>query len=120
MNRLIIGTVTARLSPTDARTIPDDRQELVKTISYSGGAFVPSVVVVDGGYTTNGEITSYSGVKIAAADWSTILGYHTARTAVSVTGLDGVAVSGCRVKLLNWSNNKNFATYTADLEIWRL
>ena len=103
MNRLTIGTVTALLAPDEATSQPDDRQELVKTFSYSGGAIVPGVLVVDGGAVANGRVDSYSGVKFSAAGWATVLGYATNRTMVSVTGLDGVTAT-CRVRVKQYQH----------------
>lgn len=120
MNRLIIGTVTAMLTPDEANIQIDDRQELIKTVAYSGGAFVPSVCVIDGGVCAAGKVDSYSGVKFKAADWPTVLGYSTNRTLVSVTGLDGVAESNCRVVIKQAEMQKKFSSVTADLQIWRV
>lgn len=119
MNRLQIGTVTAQLS-AEARHAPDDRQELVKTIVYSGGVFVPSVVAVDGGYCADGETISYSGVVVTAADWATVKGYWQNRTLVAVVGVDGVTYSSCRIVVRSWVRNKTFTSVTVDLEVWRL
>ena len=120
MKRLIIGTVTALLTPDEATSTPDDRQSLEKTFSYSGGVIVPGVLAVDGGYVASGRVDSYSGVKFSSADWATVLGYCTARTLVSVTGLDGVAVSNCRVRYKQSVEQKKFNSVTADIEIWRV
>ena len=120
MKRLIIGTVTALLAPDEATVTPDDRQELVKTFSYSGGVIVPGVLVVDGGTVATGREDSYSGVKFSAAGWATVLGYATDRTLVSVTGLDGVAVSNCRVRVKQYQDQRRFNMVIADLEFWRV
>jgi len=120
MNRLTIGTVTALLAPDEATSTPDDRQSLEKTFSYSGGAIVPGVLVVDGGTVASGRVDSYSGVKFSAADWATVLGYATNRTMVSVTGLDGVTVASCRVRVKQYQDQRRFNTVIADLEIWRV
>ena len=119
MNRLQIGTVTAQLS-AEARHTPDDRQEIVKTIVYSGGVFVPSVVAVDGGYCADGETISYSGVVFTAADWATVKGYWQGRTLVTVVGVDGATYSSCRIVVRRWTRNKYFTSVTADIEIWRV
>lgn len=120
MKRLIIGGITVHLTPEDAKITPDDRQELVKTLSYVDGEFVPSTVVVDSGYNESGEVTSYTGVKLKTAGWSTIKGYWTARTLVTVVGIDGVSRNSCRVVVKSWSENKYFDSVTADIEIWRI
>ena len=120
MKRLIIGTVTALLAPDESTSTPDDRQTLEKTFSYSGGSIVPGVLVVDGGHVATGRVDSYSGVKFSAAGWATVLGYATNRTLVSVTGLDGVAVSNCRVRVKQYQDQRRFDTVTADIEIWRV
>lgn len=121
MAQLQIGTVTALLSPDDATLQPDDRQELVKTTSYSAGAFVPSAVVVDGGYLATGAIMRLSGVKFKTADWATVEGYWTSRTLVPVVDLTGNTTANCRVRVTQWIVHKKFpSVITADLEIWQV
>ena len=120
MKRLIIGTVTALLTPDEATVTPDDRQTLEKTFSYSGGVIVPGVLVVDGGTVAAGQVDSYSGVKFSAAGWAAVLGYATGRTLVSVTGLDGVTVASCRVRVKQYQDQRRFDAVTADIEIWRV
>jgi hypothetical protein len=119
MNRLIIGTVTAQLTPDEATITPDDRREIVKTVTYSGGAFVPSVCVIDGGYCAAGQIDSYQNVKFKLSDWPTVLGYATARTLVSVTGIDGITESNCWVKIGQYMPQKKFNSMIANIEIGR-
>lgn len=120
MRRLIIGSVTAQLTPDEIKITPDDRQEQVKTMAYSGGVWNPSAAVVDGGYYESGEVMSVSGVKFKQSDWATIYGYWTGRTAVSVTDLNGTVKTGCRIVLRGWSQSKRFDTVIADLEVWRI
>ena len=119
MNRLQIGTVTAQLS-ADARHTPDDRQELIKTITLSGGVYVPSVTVVDAGNCEDGETISYSGVVFTATGWATVKGYWQNRTLVTVVGVDGVTYSSCRIVVRQWTRNKHFTSVAADIEIWRV
>ena len=119
MNRLIIGSVIALFTP-DPTFRPDDRQELVKTVTYSGGVFSAGVVVIDGGNVPNGRIDAYSGVKFSAADFATVKTLADARTLSTVVGTDGVSVSNCRVVLKSWFIIKNFTSVTADIEIWRV
>ena len=120
MKRLIIGTVTALLAPDEATVTHDDRQELVKTFSYSGGVITPTVQAVDAGYVASGQVDSYSGAKFRAVDWPTVLSCATARTLVSVTGLDGVTVSNCRVVIKQHVEQRRTNSVTADIEIWRV
>lgn len=120
MNRLKIGAVTAMLTPDEIKITPDDRQEQVKTLAYSAGAWVASALVHDGGICESGEVMAVSGVKFRQADWATIYGYWQGRTAVSVTDLAGTVKTGCRIVLRGWSQSKQFATITADLEVWRI
>ena len=120
MARLIIGTVTAIRSPDEAQVTPDDRQELIKTVVYSGGAFTPSVLVTDGGTSGDGVIIGYSGIKFHAGDWATIRGYWTGRVLVTVTGIDGEQLTNCRIVLKQWKLDRKFNVVTADLEIWRV
>lgn len=120
MARLVIGTVTAIRSPDEAQVTPDDRQEMIKTVVYSGGAFTPSVLVTDGGALDDGAVISYSGIKFHASDWATIRGYWTDRLLVSVAGIDGELLTNCRIVLKQWKLDRKFKMVTADLEIWRV
>ena len=120
MARLVIGAVAAIRSPDEAQVTPDDRQELVKTVVYSGGAFTPSVQVLDGGMSDDGVVIGYSGIKFQAGDWPAIRGYWSSRTQVSVTGIDGVLLTNCRIVLKQWKLDRKFKVVTADLEIWRV
>lgn len=120
MRRLKIGTVTAHLTPDEISFAPDDRQELVKTIEYTAGTFLPSVAVVDGGYCAAGAIMSVSGVVFKSADWATIYGYWTGRTSVAVTDVTGTVTDNCRIVLRGWKQNKKFDIITADLEVWQV
>ena len=119
MKRLIIGSVTALWTPDEPKVTPDDRQELVKTFTLSGGAYVPSVVVVDAGRTDDGEVKAYSGVKFTSTDWATVQGYAKTRTMVTVVGTDGVSGLG-RIVDKGSIENKHFNSVTADIEIWRI
>ena len=120
MNRLIIGTVTAHLTPDQISISPDDRQELVQTLAYTDGNWTPSVAILDGGICESGEKMMISGVKFRQADWATIYGYWTGRTAVSITDTTGTVKAGCRVVVKGWVMSKRFATITADLEVWQI
>lgn len=120
MARLIIGAVSTLRSPDEAQVTPDDRQELVKTVAYAGGSFTPSVQVLDGGTSDGGTVISYSGIKFHAGDWAAIRGYWTDRLLVSVTGIDGVLLTNCRIVLKQWKLDRKFKVVTADLEIWRV
>ena len=120
MARLVIGAVTAIRSPDEAQVTPDDRQELVKTVVYSGGAFTPSVQVLDGGMSDDGVVIGYSGIKFQAGDWATLCGYWTGRLRISVTGIDGELLTNCRIVLKQWKIDRKFKVVTADLEIWRV
>ena len=120
MSRLIIGTVTAFLTPDEITITPDDRQEKVNTTTYSGGAFMPSVSVIDGGMCESGQVGSISGAKFRAADWATIYGYWENRTPVTVSFTD-TTWTNCRIKLTRWTQSKKFGSVTtADIEIWRV
>ena len=120
MNRLKIGTVTALLTPDEIRITPDDRQELIKTVEHTGGVFVPSVSVVDGGICATGAIMTASGVKFSAVDFGTVKGYWENRTLVAVTDLAGTQIDNCRIKITQWTENKKFDAITCDLEVWQL
>ena len=120
MARLVIGAVSALRSPDEAQVTPDDRQELVKTVAYAGGFFSPSVQVLDAETTDAGEVISYSGIKFQAGDWPAVRGYWSSRTLVSVTGIDGVLLTNCRIVLKQWKIDRKFRVVTADLDIWRV
>lgn len=120
MARLKIGSVTALLTPDDITVVPDDRRELVKTVVNVGGAFHPSVAVVDGGLCSSGVVMRLSGVKFGADDFATVQGYSDNRTAVAVTDASGSETAGCTVKLTQWTQSKKFSAVTCDLEVWRL
>jgi len=121
MNRLIIGAVTALLTPDEPKVTPDDRQELAKTLIYTNGAFTPSVSVIDGGYCLAGAVMSLSGVKFKNSDWPTIYGYWTNRTKITLIDCAGNSTANCRVVLKAWTQNKYFSSViTADIEIWQV
>ena len=120
MRRLIIGSVTALFTPDEVKIMLDDRQELVQTMTYSAGAWHPSVVVHDGGVCENGEKLIASGVKFKQSDWATIYGYWLNRTAISVTDLNGTVRTGCRLLLTGVAQSKQFETVTCDFEVWKL
>ena len=119
MSQLVIGTVTAQLTPDEVRLVPDDRQEQVKTMTYSAGSWLPSLAVVDGGMCEAGEVMTVSGAQFTLADWNTLFDYWTNRTLVSVTDLSGTARSGCRIVVKGWTQNKRFSVVSVDLEVWR-
>ena len=129
MNRFVIGSVTAKLTPDEVKITTDDRQELVKTLVYSSGEFSPGISVVDGGYCSAGAVMALSGVKfsnVAAAgnpesDWQIIYGAWTARSKVTVVDCAGNSTANCRVVLKGWTQNKKFSGFVlADLEIWQV
>lgn len=98
---------------TDMEIVPDDRQEIVKTI---GG-----VVVEDYGVITNGEITTLSCV-FSATDYSTLLNYWSNRTKVTVTLDDGTIINNARIvirrtQFANEVLNKYKKVY---MEVWRI
>lgn len=116
MNRLTIGTVTAFLSPNQI-IIPDDRREMIKTVTFSGGSFVASTIVIDGGTTEGGAVLSVRGVVIAAADWSTFYGYSTGRSSVSIVDTTGTARQ-CTIKITNIEISKDFKNVRCDFDAW--
>lgn len=117
---LIIGTVQALTSPEAPEIKEDDRQELVKTLTLTGGVFTPSAEVVDMGYCEDGEVVVLTGVKYTSTDWETIKGYWTGRTLVSVTGTPGISGNNRRIVVKSHTEDKRWAIVTVNLEIWRM
>lgn len=123
MATLKIGSATALLSTDEPRTTPDDRMELVKGVYYDTGtaSFKPTAVAVGLGRCAAGDVTSYSGVKFRAADWTLVEGYWAAQTLVTVIGVDGVSLTNCRVRITGYAPHRRFSgTVTADIDIWRV
>ena len=98
--------------------IPDDRQQLVKTVTNAG---VPSVTVEDYGVVSDGEIISLSAV-FSASDYSTLLSWWSARNRVAITLEDGSTISNARIVVRRSSYYDNLLSpfKTVQLEIWRV
>ena len=111
-------TIKSIGSTQNLERIPDDRMQLVKTVTNNG---VPSVTVEDYGVVADGEIISFSAV-FSATDYSTLLGWWSARNRVTVTLDDGTTISNARVVLRRSSYYDNLLNgyKTVQLEIWRV
>ena len=99
-------------------TTPDDRIELVKTVSSTGTG---TVTVEDYGVVANGEIISLSAV-FSATDYATLKTWWSGRTLCNVTFDDGTTMSNARI-LIRRTNyfDKMMSNYKkVDLEIWKV
>ena len=120
MGSLQIGTAKALLSPDEIEYTKDNRRELVKTLSYSAGAWIPGVVILDNGVCAAGLIARYSGVKFKTADWQAVEALADSLATCSVVDPDGTSQTGCRVFVASYKKTKKFpGIITVDIEIWR-
>ena len=116
-----IGTAYSLGNPDSSGTAPDDRQELVKTLSYTGGVFAASAFVVDMGHIAAGDVLSFTGVNFNAANWEIVKAAWLARTLVTVIDEVGNSFSNCRVRVVKYKNIPKFAGFVAaDIDIWRV
>lgn len=113
-----IGTIESVGSTNNLERLPDDRQQLVKTVTNNG---TPSVTVEDYGVVANGEVISCSAV-FSATDYATLLNYWSGRTQVNVTLDDGTTISNARVVVRRSSYYDNLLNgyKLVQLEIWRV
>lgn len=113
-----IGTIQSIGSTQNLEKIPDDRQQLVKTVTNAG---VPSVTVEDYGVVSDGEVISLSAV-FSSADYTTLLGYWSNRTQVRVELDDGTVITNARIVIRRMQYyDKLMNSYkTVQLEIWRI
>lgn len=113
-----IGTVRSLGNTDGLQVTPDDRQQLVKTVTSAG---VASVAVEDNGVVANGEVISLSAV-FSAADYVTLSGYWTNRTKVTVVLDDGSTISNARIVIKNvqYYDNMLSSFKLVQLEVWRI
>lgn len=99
---------------TDVEIVPDDRQEIVKTI---GG-----VVVEDYGVIANGEIISLSAVFSENDYNNTLLNYWSNRTKVTVTLDDGTIINNARIVIrrTQFANEVLNQYKKVYLEVWKV
>lgn len=97
----------------DLEIMPDDRQQIVKVV---GG-----VAVEDYGVCADGEIISLSAV-FDASTYSTLVGYWSNRTLVTVTLDDGTVINNARVviKSVKYYDELLNRYKTVALEVWRV
>lgn len=112
------ATIRSIGSTQNLERVPDDRQQMVKTVNNSG---VPGVTVEDYGVIADGEVISCSAV-FSAADYTTLLGYWSARNRVAVTLDDGTTISNARivVRRSTYYDNLLNGYKTVQLEVWRV
>ena len=118
---ITIGSATSIGNPDSSGTNPDDRQELVKTLSYSGGVFTGTAFALDMGHVAAGDVLTFTGVSFTAANWALVKAAWLGRTLVSVGDGAGNTLANCRVKVTKYNNIPKFAGFVAaDLEVWRV
>lgn len=113
-----IGTVHSLGFAKDTEFIPDDRQNLVKTFNNTNQN---NVVVEDYGVCANGEVISLSAT-FSSADYTTLKGYWSNRTLVTVTLEDGTVINNARIviKRTQFYDAMLSGYKTVQLEIWRV
>ena len=118
---LKIGTATAMLTPETAEFTPDNRRQLVKTMTLSGGVLTPSVSIRDGGYCASGLVAKYAGTKWDNENWALVEALAAGLAACTVVEPDGSTTESCHIFISRYVKNKHFPGYVeADLEIWRV
>lgn len=98
--------------------IPDDRQEIIKTVTSSG---TPSVAVVDYGVVDDGQIISFAAV-FSSLDYDTLVYYWSHRTKVTVRLDDGTIVNNARlvIKRTQYYDDLINNFKLVQLEVWRV
>jgi len=121
MASLQIGSAKAMLTPAEMEYVKDNRRELVKTLSYSGGNWIPSVAILDNGTCQAGLVVKYSGVQFDSVNWAIVEGYADNLTVCTVTDPDGSVAANCHIYIAAYKKNKRFpGIITADVEVWRV
>lgn len=113
-----IGTVKSIGKTEGLQIIPDDRQELVKTVTSTGAS---SVAVDDAGYVSDGNVISLNAV-FSDTDFTVLSGYWTARTKVTVVLDDGTTIYNARIVIKGYQYyNDLINNYKlVNLEIWKV
>lgn len=108
-----IGDVDSFKVVSPLEVIPDDRQELVKTLD--------SVYVVDNGYLENGSKLQGT-IILRAADWATVKSYWANRTLVNVIDQDNNTYLDCRVVIKSYKHySVEFPNHWLIMfELWRI
>ena len=115
-----IGTAKSIGRAEASGIIPDDRQELVPVVSYSGGAFVGSVMALDNGRVALGDKLTFTGVAFDAANWATVESAWSNRSLVTVVDDAGASYSNCRVRITGYRRTRFTGKVVADLEVWQV
>lgn len=112
------NTVSSIGKTEDLEFTPDDRQEIVKTVTSSGTA---SVTVEDYGVVDNGEVISLSAV-FSNADYGTLKTWWSARNKVNVVLDDGTTINNARlvVKGTRYYDGMMPQYKTVMLEVWKV
>lgn len=115
---IAIGSIRSIGRSSDLEIMPDDRQQLVQTVTNTGAS---SVTVEDYGTVANGEVISLTATFSASA-YSTLRGYWTNRTPVSVILDDGTAISNARIiiKRVQYYDDLLNQYKKVSLEVWRI
>lgn len=113
-----IGTIKSIGKTSNLQVIPDDRQELVKTVTSTG---VSSVVVEDAGYVADGEVISLNAT-FSDTDFTTLKNYWINRTKVTVTLDDGTTINNARIVVKGYQYYDNLLSSfkSVNLEIWKI
>ena len=112
-----IGTVYSVGHADDTEFVPDDRQQLIKTVDNTGNG---SVTVEDYGVVSDGEVISLSAV-FSSSDYATLVNYWSTRTLVTVVLDDGTTINNARVviKRTMYYDNLMSKYKKVYMEIWK-
>ena len=112
------NTISSIGKTEDLEFTPDDRQEIIKTVTSSGTA---SVTVEDYGVVANGEVISLSAV-FSSADYNTLKTYWSARNRVNVVLDDGTTINNARLVIRGTKYYDNLMPQykTVNLEVWKV
>ena len=112
------NTISSIGKTEDLEFTPDDRQEIVKTVTNTGTA---SVTVEDYGVVANGGVISLSAV-FSNADYNALKTWWSARNKVNVVLDDGTTISSARivVKGTRYYDGMLPQYKTVNLEVWRV
>jgi hypothetical protein len=112
------NTIESTGRSSELEFLPDDRQELVKTVTNTGQ---PSVIVEDYGYVPEGEVISLSATFSEVA-YNNLLTIWKNRTQVTVRLDDGTTINNARIviKRIQYYDPLLNKYKTVQLEVWRL
>lgn len=108
-----IGDAYTYNTPEDYAAAPDDRQNLVQTLS--------GAVAIDNGRYEAGDKYTFTGL-FSPGNWALVKNYWTTRTLVTVRLPAGSELTSCRVVVKNYTiGHALFPSHVkAQIEIWRV